>query len=66
MRTLISILIVLSLSAVAEAGPLRRLGYRVTHPFAPIGSYSGPRGVFGRRGNASAGGCSAAACSVQK
>jgi hypothetical protein len=43
----------------AEAGPLRRIAYRATHPFAPVGSYSGPRGVFGRGGN---GGCASGGC----
>jgi hypothetical protein len=36
----------------AQAGPLRRLAYRATHPFAPIGSYQGPKwgdGTWKRR-----------------
>ncbi len=56
----------------AEAGPLGRLVYRARHPFAPIGSYSGPRGVFGRRSGgcasggfapAMSGGCANGSCS---
>lgn len=76
MRFAIALLAVVALSLVtiqpAEAGPLRRIGYRVSHPFAPLGSYSGPKlgdGTWGRRfgvGQARAGratgGC--AACGV--
>ena len=46
MRSILLILaLTLSLAAVqpAEAGPLRRAAYRISHPFAPIGSYSGPK-----------------------
>jgi hypothetical protein len=47
--------ILLSLAAVAlfatsaEAGPPRRIAFRLTHPFAPIGSYSEGDGTWRRR-----------------
>lgn len=40
--------------APAEAGLLGRFLYRASHPFTPIGSYAGPKGLgsgFGRNAN---------------
>jgi hypothetical protein len=81
LRFLLALIVGLCLTPAADAGPLGRFLFRASHPFAPIGSYAGPKGVGsglgwnnGARlpGNGAACGqaqsgpaCSNGACSVQ-
>lgn len=42
-RIAIAVALTFACTSTSEAGPLRRAAYRITHPLAPVGSYSGPK-----------------------